>query len=153
MTDPVVTSIANGSSLTASTTVSFAAQAAGTLLLLSVASDDYQTGPPSGWTLIQDERTYHGHAVWYKLASGSETTVTYTIGSAARSAYLLLAATNIDQTTPFNGSAGQFRQSSGASYTTPSVTPTGSARVLAVGWIGASNGASLLTAPGSWLNS
>lgn len=158
MADPTVTQLAAGTGTTATTTVSFTAQAAGTLLLLGVASDDYRTTsgasrPEStGWTLISDQHTFLGHAVWYKIAAGSETSVQYTIGSASPSAYWCGSATNIDNTTPVDVSNGQFAQSSSNTYTTPTVTTT-SGRRIAFGSIGGSNGGTNWTGMGSWTNS
>lgn len=108
MADPVPTEIAAGTSSTATTTASFSAQTAGTLLTLYVASDDYRTtsgtGRPesTGWTLLQGQQGNLGGYVWYKLSTGSETSVQYTIGSASKSVYRVGAATNIDSgSTPF----------------------------------------------------
>ena len=135
MADPTVTLLTSGSSATATTTVSFSAQTAGTLLVLIYGGDDYRTtsgsGRPesTGWTLISDQHTFLGHAAWYKIAAGSETSVQYTIGSASPSCYQLITATNIDGTTPVDISNGQLAQSSLNNYTTPSVTTTAGRRL------------------------
>lgn len=160
MADPVASSVTSGTSATATTTVSFSAQTAGTLLHLDFDGDDYITttgaGRPesSGWTLIQNQNTgFQGQAAWYKVATGSETSVQYTIGSTAKSVYRLTAITNVDNTTPLNISNKQVTATSGGSYTTPSVTPTGSGRCIAVAAIAGSNSGNLFTASTAWTNS
>lgn len=133
MADPVVTTLATGSSATATTTVSFTAQPAGTLLELKVGSDDYRTTsganrPEStGWALATSGQDYLGAYVWYKLASGSETSVQYTIGSAAASQYELITYTNIDQTSPL-GAVSSLHTHGGANTGTTAITPTSGAR-------------------------
>jgi len=152
MADPVVSNLATGSSTTATTTVSFTAQAAGTLLLLQVASDDYKTGDPSGWTLAQSGQDFLGHYLWYKIASGSETSVAYTIGSAAASSYRATAATNVDPT-PL-GVTSSLHTHGGATSSTTAVTPTAGSRWMVVASFGAMHsGATSLSAPASLTNS
>lgn len=160
MADPTVTLLASANDqTTATTTVSFTAQAAGTLLVLQYGGDDYRTtsgsGRPesTGWTLFPtggDQRTFLGHAAWYKIATGAETSVQYTIGSASPSCYQLIAADNIDTTTPVDITNGALVQSSSNSYTTPSVA-TSAGRRLAIGLIGGSLN-STLGAMSSWTN-
>lgn len=160
MPDPTVTSLTTGSSTTAATTVSFSAQAAGTLLLLAYAGDDYYTlsgsnrPESSGWTLAAGQRTgFHGSALWYKIASGSETSVAYTIGSATKSVYLLTSATNIDGASTVDGTpAAQVQNTSTTSYTTPSGS-TSAGRRLGVAILAACNGTTTLSAPGTFTNS
>ena len=127
MPDPVPSLLSSGVSATATTTVSFTAQAAGNLLVLFVAADDYRTtsgtGRPesTGFTLLTngDQHTFLGHAGWYKLTDGAETSVQYTIGSASKSTYQLCMATNIDQVTPLDIANGTFTQASATTYATP----------------------------------
>jgi hypothetical protein len=163
MADPTITSLTAGSSSVATTTVSFSAQTAGTLLLLSYAGDDYHTTSGSGrpesssWTQVPNcsqrgSGQFHGSALWYKFSTGSETSVQYTIGSASRSTYKLIALTDIDSGSPVDASNSQHANGSVSTYTTPSVSTTAGRR-CAVAVIGGSHGASLLTAPGTWLNS
>lgn len=136
MADPVVTSLASGGSSTAATTVSFTAQPAGTLLLLSVSSDDYRlttgTNRPenTGWTLVQAGQDFLGAYLWYKITNGSETSVIYGIGSATASSYALAAATNIDQTTPADVSAAPTHTHGGYTTPTPSIIPTTGRRLI-----------------------
>lgn len=163
MADPTITSLAAGQGATgsATTTVSFTGQAVGTLLVLSYAGDDYHTtsgtGRPesTGWTNATSQRgagQEHGSAIWYKIADGSETSVQYTIGSASRSCYKLIAADNITPVSPLDIANSQHVNSSSSSYTTPSVTTTAGRR-LAVGVMGANNAANLFTDANTWLNS
>ena len=150
MADPVVTTLATGSSATATTTVSFTAQAAGTLLELKVGSDDYRTTSGSnrpestGWALATSGQDFLGAYVWYKLASGSETSVQYTIGSAAASQYELNAMTNIDQTSPL-GAVSSLHTHGGANTGTTAITPgAGSRWIVSVFLAGMHSGASSL---------
>lgn len=163
MADPTITSLTSGSSSVATTTVSFSGQAVGTCLVLSYVGDDYHTisgsGRPesTGWTNFPNcsqrgAGQFHGSAVWYKIADGSETSVQYTIGSASRSTYKLIALTDIDNASPVDIGNSQHANGSVNTYTTPTVT-TSAGRRCAVAVIGGSNGTTLLTAPGSWLNS
>ena len=86
-----VTQIAAGSSTTATTTVTFAAQAAGAVLLLHVASDAYMADPgPSGWTLLESYQGNLGHYLYWKTSTG-ETSVAYTLSPAASSAHAVTA--------------------------------------------------------------
>jgi len=152
MTDPTVSTLATGSSATATTTVSFSAQTAGKLLLLSVSSDDYKTGDPSGWTLAQSGQDFQGHYLWWKLSNGSETSVQYTIGSATASAYAAMVADNIDPT-PFDANSTNHPHGA-SSATTTAITPTAGSRYLVVASFGAMHaGASSVTAPASLTNS
>lgn len=153
MADPTATVLATSYQATETTTVNFSAQTAGTLLVLVVGADDYKTGDPSGWTLSTgcSQETYLGHYLWWKIASGSETSVAYTIGSASPSVHALLAYTNIEGT-PLDVSNGQKTLSADSNYTTPSVTST-SGRRLAVATMGASKGDSAFTGMSTWLSS
>lgn len=158
MADPVAVEVAGGVSATATTTVSFAAQPAGALLLLHVVSDDYRlasgSGRPesSGWTLLQFNEGNLGHYFWWKLAAGSETSVQYTIGSASRSAFAVSAVSSIDQTTPVDGSAKNLTGVDGArtTHTTPAVTVSAGRRI-AFGSVGAA-GNNAITGMSGWTN-
>lgn len=151
MADPTVTSLAAGESATASTQVNFTAQAAGALLVLTVATGDYKTGDPSGWTLLQSGQDYLGAYVWYKLATGSETSVTYAIGSAVQSAYTLVAATNIAQTLPVDVSDVLHTHGAGIPAT-PSVT-TSTGRRLVLACVPVMNSSAAYGTPVAWSNS
>lgn len=140
MADPVVSTLVSGSSSTATTTASFTAQTAGTLLLLQVQSDDYRTtsgaGRPesTGWTLATSGQDFLGHYLWYKIASGSETSVQYTIGSGSASSYQVLAATNIDPT-PL-GATSSLHTHGGANTGTTAITPASGSRWLVIASFG-----------------
>lgn len=135
MADPTVVQNVTGTSTTASTAASFSAATAGNLLLLMTAADDYRTGSPSGWTQVNAEvQTYHGLNMWYKIASGGETSVTYVIGSATRSVWKVIEFNNVSA---FGNGAGAFEQVSGGSYATPTLTPS-SGRKLIVAAVGRS---------------
>lgn len=149
MSDPVVTLLASGTSTTATTTVSFAAQPAGTRLVLVMVGDDYRTtsgsGRPegNGWTLPSGTgfpvQANLGLYLWHKSATGSETSVQYTIGSASHSAYQVYALTNIDATTPLQIIAGTSSNGTGFSFATPSLAPSVGRR-LAFGVMATSSG-------------
>lgn len=156
--DPVVSLLASGVSATASTaTASWTAVAAGTLLTLHITGDDYASANPSGWSLAQNQNSgFHGSVFWYKFSNGTETTVTYVIGSAVRSAYAVLAHTNIDNAAGLViSNKSNVDGGGGTTASTPSVTPvTGMpARVHAIGQVGFSNSGGLFTTIASWTNS
>lgn len=158
MPDPVVSVLASGVSATASTaTASWTAVAAGTLLTLHTTADDYSSANPSGWSLAQNQNSgFHGSVFWYKFSNGTETTVTYVIGSAVRSAYLVLAHTNIDNAAGLViSNKSNVDGGGGTTASTPSVTPvTGMpARVHSIGQVGFSNSGGLFTGVGTWANS
>lgn len=154
MADPIVTQIVADRSALAATTVTFAAQDVGTLLLLSVASDAYVTpsgaGRPesTGWTRLESFEGNLGHYLWYKISDGTETSVQYTLSTAVASAHIINAATNIEPTTPVSDQANTA-PGSFTSGGTPSVTP-GSGRRLAVASL-ATSGSGSRTMSG-WTN-
>ena len=157
MADPTWTALANGESSTATTTVSFAAQPAGTLLVLTFAGDDYTTtsgsGRPesTGWaqaTLQRASGQCHGSAVWWKVATGVETSVQYTIGSASKSAWKLVKADSIDTTTPFNVAASSHANSS--AVPTPSTAATSAGRKAGFALHTSSRAAGAPGAHGAW---
>jgi len=156
--DPVVSTLTSGSSATATTTVSFTAQASGTLLLLTVSSDDYRTttgtGRPesTGWTLAQSGQDFLGHYLWYKITDGVETSVQYTIGSAAVSAYAAAAATNIDTTTPAD-TGSSLHTHGGATTPSTAITPSSGRRIVIATFGGQHSGASSLTMYATLTNS
>ena len=148
MADPSVIQNITNTSATAATTVPFAAATANNHLVLAVAADDYKTADPAGWTLPAGggQATYLGAYLWYRKATGGETSVQYTIGSASPSTWILLELSNL---TGLDVSDGTLRQSSGASLATPAIVPTAGRRyVLAA--VGASSGALGITGMGSW---
>lgn len=149
-----VVQLVSSTSTTATTTVNFTAQPAGTILVLVVGADDYKTADPSGWTLPTgaSQQTTLGHYVWYKKATGSETSVAYTIGSASKSVYWMgYISDSIDQVTPVDVSNGQFAASPGFTYSTPTVTTSAGQRV-AVASIGGAQNPLSTTGLSAWTN-
>lgn len=139
----------------ATVTVSWdTAATAGNLLLIVVGSDDYRTagGLPSGFTQSTGcaQQTFLGHYLWWKVASGGETSAQYTIGSASPSCWLTAEVSGV-QASPYDTSNGQFAQSSGSTYTTPAITPTAGERFI----VGSIGGSGVITFSGvdTWLNS
>lgn len=157
MADPVTTVLASGQSLTQNTTVDFTAQTAGTLLELHVASDDYASGTPSGWSVgfvVDNGGQFFGHYVWWKKSTGSETSVTYGIGSATKSAYQVFAHTNIDGTDQFDVGAGQWASQSNSTYTTPASPTTSTGRKYAMAHMAyQESSAVLFSGVDTWINS
>lgn len=130
------------------------AATAGNLLLLTVGADDYAAAPPSGWTQSTgtSQQTFLGHYLWWKVAAGGETSVSYTIGSASPSCWVTAEVSGLTAS-PYNTSNGQLTASATASYTTPSITPTAGDRFL-VGTIGFScHSSNSFTGIDTWLNS
>lgn len=153
MADPTLTNSASGTSTSASTNASFGfTGTSGRLLVLTVGSDDYKTGDPSGWTLSNEmsQQTFLGSYVWWKVSDGTETSVTYVIGSASGSAWTITEYDNINAS-PYDDSQGQFAQSAGGTYTTPTIVPTSGRRLLlaVIGGSSTTNWTGLST----WLNS
>src|SRR5687768_3451059 len=147
---------AKGSSALATTTASFAsATTAGNLIVLAFASDDYNGTPGAGWTQStgMEQQTFHGGYVWWRISTG-ETSFQYTIGSATNSAWVIAEFSGVDAT-PYDVSNGQFVQTSSASYTTPSITPSTGNRLLVAMMGGSVGGSTDLSGYswGSWLNS
>lgn len=124
----------------------------GNLLIGIVGADDYAASPPSGFTQSTGcgQETFLGHYVWWKVSTGGETAVTYTIGSASPSCWITMEWSGLEAS-PYDISNGQFTATSSTSYTTPAIAPTTGERLLI-----ASMGFSLnntLTSMASWLNS
>lgn len=160
MPDPTVSLLTSGTGSTTTTTPTFAAQTAGTLLFLAVCSDDYRTTSgsnrpeSSGWTLMADQHFNAGHATWWKSATGSEVDVSYTIGSSTRSSYAIITASNIDTGTPFGtSSSNQNAADPATSITTPAVTPTAGSRWLVLASTGAPRFSGSGVSVSSWSNS
>ncbi len=144
-----------GTSAIATTVPAFSAATAGNLLVLTVAADDYTTGgfAPTGYTLSTGcaQQTFLGHYLWWKVATGGETSTSYTIGSASASAWEFFEISGLTSS-PYDISNGQFAQSSATTYTTPSIVPTSGERYL-LATMGASRGGVSFTGVGTWLNS
>jgi hypothetical protein len=147
---------ATGTSALATTTPAFTAGGTATannLILGIVASDDYRSAVPSGFTESTGMRqeTFLGAYLWWKVAAGGETGLSYTIGSASPSAWGIAEISGLTAT-PYDISAGQFAASSGGTYTTPAITPTAGDRFL-VGLIGGSISVADPAGVDTWLNS
>lgn len=129
--------------------------AAGNTIVVIVGADDYRTagGIPTGFTESTGckQETFLGHYLWWKVATGGETTFGYTIGSASPSCWEVFEISGLHASAPYDVSNGQFAQSSGTSYTTPTITPTAGDRYL-VGSIGGSL-SNTLSGVDTWLNS
>jgi hypothetical protein len=154
MADPTVTQLASSTSAVASTAVTFTAQPAGTLLVLVVGADAYKTGDPSGWTLPTGgaQQTNLGHYMWYKVATGAETSVTYTLGSAVNSVYWLGAVTEIDSSgTTLDISNGALGTDGSFTGNTPTVSTT-TGRRFALATLGGAQASRLITGIGGWTN-
>lgn len=143
----------------ATVTVNHSAATPSSTLILVVGADDYRTTvganrpESSGYALVTGgaQETFLGHYVWTKVASGGETSVQYTIGSASPSCWEFYEVGGLPGVTPVDISNGQLAGSAGNTYTTPAITPTAGDR-----WLFASMGGSLssaLTGMGTWLNS
>lgn len=151
MADPSLTNSATGTSALATTTASFGFTAtSGRLLCLIVGADDYKTGDPTGYTLPTggSQQTNLGHYFWYKIAAGGETSVAYTIGSASKSAWIVLEFDSIDT---IDVSNGNLDASGNSSWSTPAVTPT-TGRRFAIASIGGAEPADF-SGLASWTNS
>jgi hypothetical protein len=155
MADPTRTNGATGTAATSSVNATFGFTAtANRLLVLQVASDDYDGGNPSGWTMSTGcaQEVFHGAYVWWKIAAGSETSVTYTLGAAANSAWIVSEYDSIATASSLDISNGQSENVSLDDYTTPSVSTT-SGRRFGIACMGASHGSSTITGTTTWLNS
>lgn len=128
------------------------AATASNLLILIVGADDYAASPPTGWTesIGCKQHTYLGHYLWWKVAAGGETSVNYTIGSAASSCWVTAEISGLIST-PYDISAGQLDQSRATTYTTPSITPSAGDRYVIASIGGADSGGSITI--NTWLNS
>lgn len=145
MADPTPTELTGGTSTSATTTPTFAAQAAGVVLVLTVAADDYRTtsgsGRPesTGWTYLAGQEGNLGHYAWYRVSTGAETSVSYTLGGAAKSAYSVVA---LDQMAASPLGVTGTSTSGSPSTSTPqpqsvaSVTPTSGSRWCVVACVG-----------------
>jgi hypothetical protein len=129
------------------------AATAGNQILLVVGGDDYAATPPTGFTehTGAKQETFLGHYLWRKTAAGGETSISYTLGSAAPSCWAIAEISGIDSTTPYDISTGTFDQSSGTTYTTPTLTPTSGDRLLVATIGGALNSA--FSGLSGWTNS
>lgn len=156
MADPVATELVGGTSTSAVTTPTFSARTAGEFLILSIASDDYRltsgSNRPesSGWTFLNGFEGNLGRYTWYKVAAGGETSVSYAIGSAARSAYTVTTVTNVDTTSPLGAtnSNNTIVSASLTGMTVSSITPTAGTRWGIIAIVGSTG--NVTSGPYSW---
>lgn len=156
MADPAKTNSASGSSALATVTATFGFTAtAGRLLVVAVSADDYKTGDPSGYTLSTGaaQQAYLGHYVWWRIAAGGETSVQYSLGGAAPSAWVVAEYSNIEASGSLDVSGGQISTVSNNVYTTPAVTPSTGARFAIASMAAMTATASTFTGMDTWLNS
>lgn len=126
---------------------------AGNLILVVVGADAYASTPPTGFTESTGCKlqTNLGHYVWWKVAVGGETSVSYTIGSVATSVWEIFEISGLTAS-PYDISNGTFLASGASTFTTPSITPTAGERLI-VASMGGSTSAANFTGLSAWLNS
>jgi hypothetical protein len=151
---PALVKSAKGTSSSATINPAFgSATTSGNLIVLAIASDAYNGTPDAGWTQSSGMETLgnHGGYIWWRISTG-QTSFTYTIGGAVKSAWVLAEFSNINAS-PYDISASQFVNTGGGNYTTPNITPTTGSRLL-VGVIGGSGASDFSAATWhSWTNS
>ena len=150
----VVQSNTGTSALTTTTPTLGSATTANNIVVLTFAADDYNGTPNTGWTQSSEmeQQTFHGGYLWWFRCAGSDAIPSYTIGSAARSAWTLVEYAGPFDATPYDVSEGQFVQSSANSYTTANMTPTTGSR-LALAGLNAQHAAADLAAWQNFTNS
>jgi hypothetical protein len=127
---------------------------AGNLLIGFLGSDAYATaGAPTGWTESTGcrQHTFLGAYLWWMVAAGGETGLSKALAGSATYAWAIAEYSGV-AASPYDISAGQFAQSSAASYTTPTVTPTAGDRLL-IAEIGGSHGTTTWQDLTTWVNS
>lgn len=157
--DPTPSVLSSGTSAVATTTVSFSAQTAGTLLVLSVTSSSTVNtsgaGRPesTGWTRGPGAVDWVEVTMWAKVSTGAETSVQYAIAGAAASAYNLVAYVGTFDASPIGSSTSLHTHGGGdttPSTSTTAMTPAAGADWLVVADYGGSRlGASTFNAPAS----
>lgn len=162
MAASTVTQITSGTSTTDTTAVAFTAQASGTVLVLTctanqvTATSGDDRPESSGWTLIASRGTYTGcHAMWYKVANGTEVSVSYRLVNTVSSCYSVLTLTNIDTTTPLDNANSQTiwdNDTPYSTYTTPTL-PLSPTSQVAIASIGGARTNTSFTNVSSWTNS
>lgn len=145
MADPTPTELTGGLGTLATTTVNFTAQAAGVALILTVAADNYRTtsgsGRPesTGWTYLNGQEGNLGHYVWYKISTGSENSVQFTLTGAAKSAYSLAALDEMDASplgATNTATSGTPSTLTAQPQSVAAVTPTAGSRWCVVACVG-----------------
>jgi hypothetical protein len=126
---------------------------AGNLLIGFLGTDAPATaGGPAGWTESTGGRqeTWIRSYVWWKVAAGGETGLSKALTASGTYAWAIAEYSGTDPS-PYDVSAGQFAQSSGATYTTSPITPTAGDRLL-IAEIGGSHGTTTWQDLTTWVN-
>ena len=115
----------------------------GNLVVLSFATDIYNTTPPAEWTQApeMEQQTYHGEYLWYRTADSSATQPAYIVDDNYPSVWILQEWAGLEST-PYDISEGQFLTSSGDSYTIPGIQPTLGQRLIITTFGGSAGGSS-----------
>lgn len=157
------TTLASGTSSVATTTVSFSAQPAGTLMVLTVTASDLLatsgTGRPesTGWTKGPNGADWVEVAMYALVATGGETSVQYKIGSANPSAYNLVAYDNGFVASPLGGATSSLHSHNDttgiATPGTTAITPaSGSSWLVVASFGGSRESSSSFSNPSSFTN-
>jgi hypothetical protein len=133
---PIAFRSASSASNTTATTLVIAAPAGvvtGDAMLAAVAFRGNPTiTPPTGWTLVRQDLNGNAHrqAIFVRIAGATEpTSYVFTLSNAQSAAGGIVVYSGVDQTTPVDVHGGQLNASS-TSATAPSVTTTGTNRML-----------------------
>lgn len=123
----------------------------GSIVVLVFVSDAYNGSPDSGWTQSaeMEQQTNHGSYLWWRPTDGGESSFTYTVGSAARTTWVLTELPGLS-VLPYDASEGQLQVSSASAYSTPAITPTAGDRLLVAVLGGNLATGAELGAPGNW---
>lgn len=153
MADPTVVQSKTGAVDVGTATVSITfnqTATAGNLLVLVISSNDVTTGTPAGYTLSTGCSLVgqQGHYLYWKISNGTESSVSYTIGSASVSVWALLEFNNISAYDISNGTTANLHVTT---YTTPTVVPT-SGRRFAIATISGMIANDVLTDVSTWTN-
>ncbi len=126
---------------------------AGNLLIIVVGADDYNATPPTGFTEQTGcgQERFLGLYLWFKVAAGGEASVNYVIGSAVTSVWATFEYSGTTAS-PYDISNGVNTDTGGATYATPTITPTSGGRLL-IAAIGAADPGSLSVTLDGWTNS
>lgn len=132
------------------------AATAGNVIVIGVSAGATIT-TPAGWTLSPgcSQVDYNAHYIWWKIAAGGETSQSYTLGSAEKSAWWTAEISGLTAS-PYDVSTGTFHDGGGAQTLTTevtlSITPTTGSRYVVASIGGLTTGTTRVTLA-SWLNS
>lgn len=146
---------------TSSITVTFTAPTAGNLLVFAIAMDKTSGAAgavPTGWTLLsRQDGTQSSHAIYYKIATGSETTVTgtWTTASANGAGAVVAEFSGVNSSSPVSvASTPAYDNVGGTTYVMDPPAASADAGGMAVAWIGVDTATAFpwtVSAPG-WTN-